>query len=774
MKKSVFYFCLVGLCILLFGCEAQQETAESGRIGDKLSVSREMAAKTMALAFYNKEELSGLEQVIDFPDVSEQDWAYPYINGAVHLGLLSGDEDGNFYPKKDLTLTQAQYLMDRLAPEYESKIVLNESNKNMPISYSLWVQLLETALTKEGTAAELSAYGITEQTYVLLDDEIGLFDHGIYGADGISLSAYRNTAIRFWEKDGEIAVLLEVVSLTPTIENIYCRASGKNLVLETGAGAVSYPCRVEAKTGICDVTLTDGNVTELQAAAELGNCTVKRVNGQEIYLAEQGLLSWADGFRIYDSVEEQMETQTVSKLTCGMDNAVYYLQDGKIAGAVITKKDLPQNIRVLIGGAGQKKVTLSAEQGFTLSSKESEKAFGAGEDVVLTGDLPWFDAGMIEAKADTPISVTFTDGTRRVYNGSLELERRQDGICIINELPLETYLKGVVPNEMPVSFGETALQAQAISARSYAYNQMLANSYCGYGAHLSDTISSQVYLGNQTDPLADAAVEATAGKCLSAEGNVVTTYFYSTSCGYGAAAGEVWSKDGSFAKESASYLKGGSQGLTGARPQNEAEWMTFFQNWDLDSYDAASPWNRWKVYFGAGQLTEIIEKMLPQAIKRNPKLVYIQKEDGSFCMGVPENMGRLKGVSVVQRGESGVVQILQLDYENGAVQLKTEYTIRQVLSPMKQTKGDPIYVQRKDGASLTTQNMLPSGYFAVRQMRNEEGRLTGVALYGGGNGHGVGMSQYGASGMAQQGKTAEEILTHYFAGTQVTQITEVS
>ena len=55
-------------------------------------------------------------------------------------------------------------------------------------------------------------------------------------------------------------------------------------------------------------------------------------------------------------------------------------------------------------------------------------------------------------------------------------------------------------------------------------------------------------------------------------------------------------------------------------------------------------------------------------------------------------------------------------------------------------------------------------------MKNAEGKFIGVALYGGGNGHGVGMSQYGAKGMAEEGKTAEEILEHYYTGTTVQQV----
>ena len=763
MKRICFFLLITG------------EMAEIGRIGDDLSISRAMAAKTMALTFYTKEELEGLEQVADFPDVPQTDPFYPYINGAVKLGLLSGDEDGNFYPEKDLTLIQAQALLDRLAPDYDSRMVLDESNQNMPVAYSLWIQLLQTAL--EAREEELSAYGITEETRVLLtaEDGGGMFDNGYYGGAGLDLKPYENTALRYWAKDGEILALLEVADTTPTIENIYCTASGGTIHMETGAGSVTRPYTGQAVNGICDVTLTEGKATEAVQAAELGLCTVKRVNGQEIYLAEQGLLSWADDFRIYDATGTEWTSQKVSKLICGTKGANYYLKDGKVAGAIITQTVQPENIRVLIGGAGQTKVTISAEGGFTLKSSEAEKTFSNGEQAVMTADLPWFDSGIVEAAptGESPLSVTFSDGIKRQYFGTVELERRQDGISVINELPLETYLRGVVPHEMPVDFGETALEAQAITARSYAYNQFYANSYCGYGAHLADTVASQVYLGADTAELSDAAIEATAGKCLTAgAGNeVVTTYFYSTSCGYGADAKEVWSADGTFTEESKAYLTGGTHGISVEKPNTEEEWLAFWQDWEIEGYDDASPWYRWKTYFGAGQLTEITGAKLKEAAKSHPAHVEVLQEDGSWkAQTPPEDLGRLTGISVAKRGKSGVMEVLRLDYEKGSVQVKTEYTIRQVLSPTKMTVGDPIYLQRKDGEPLTGNTMLPSGFFAVKEMKNAEGKLTGVALYGGGNGHGVGMSQYGAKGMAEDGKTAEEILEHYYTGTTVQQV----
>ena len=111
-----------------------------------------------------------------------------------------------------------------------------------------------------------------------------------------------------------------------------------------------------------------------------------------------------------------------------------------------------------------------------------------------------------------------------------------------------------------------------------------------------------------------------------------------------------------------------------------------------------------------------------------------------------------------------------MTFEGGKAVIKTENAIRKALSPTKISIGEPIYLQRKDGDSLTGHAMLPSGFFAIKEMKNEKGELTGIALYGGGNGHGVGMSQYGAKGLAEKGKTAEEIIRHYFPGTTVEKV----
>lgn len=748
---------MICLVLPLMGCTAvteQQERAQTGHIGADMAISREMAAKTIGLAFYSPEEMEPLEA--DFSDVGEEDWAYPYIAACVAQGFFAGSEEGTFRPRDDMTLWEAQALMDRLAPEYDSRIVLTEENKNMAISYELWMQLLETALQARRGEDSLYSYGFETKNVVMLSAK-GLSDIGKFTAAGIDLQPYQFSRITFWEKDGEIVALLTVEALSPVVQNVYCRKEDGKLLLETGDGAAAFPYRGNLEEGICDVKLEDGRVSEVTPAASLGQCTVKRVNGNEIYLAEKGGLKWAENARIYDACG-RIRGADFSALICGTDSGEYYEKEGEICAAVIRAETVLENMRVFLKGEEQKTVTLSGEKGFSLSNGAAKKHFSAGEKATLSADLQWFDHGILTVKAEAPIRIDFADGTSYRYEGVLEMERRgENSFSVINEVPLERYLLGVVPNEMPTAFGQTPMEAQAITARSYAYNQFYGNVYCGYGAHVVDTVASQVYLGYEENKTAEAAVKATEGLCaVAAEGTVAQTYFYSTSCGFGAGSEEVWSADGTFTGKEKGYLQPKKYGNFEI-PKTEAEWLAFWQNWEQEGYDMASPWYRWKVYFGCGQLTEILQKTLTTVSNK-------------VVEGNLSDLGKLQGIAVTRRGEGGIAMELALTFEKGKVTVKTENAIRKVLSPTKLTIGEPIYLQRKGGDSLTGNTILPSGFFAVKEMKNEKGELTGIALYGGGNGHGVGMSQYGAKGLAEEGKTAKEIIQYYFPGTTVERV----
>lgn len=127
------------------------------------------------------------------------------------------------------------------------------------------------------------------------------------------------------------------------------------------------------------------------------------------------------------------------------------------------------------------------------------------------------------------------------YRGTLSGHVFDGKVSVINTVPFESYLRGVVPDEMPPSWHAEALKAQAIAARSYALRS-LRTTYNWFDVY--STTSSQVYGGiNAEEATSDAAVAATAGMVArvgDANGEVAQTFFFSTSAGRTATNQDVW------------------------------------------------------------------------------------------------------------------------------------------------------------------------------------------------------------------------------------------
>jgi stage II sporulation protein D len=120
------------------------------------------------------------------------------------------------------------------------------------------------------------------------------------------------------------------------------------------------------------------------------------------------------------------------------------------------------------------------------------------------------------------------------YRGDLVVE---PGLTVVNELPLERYLRGVVPSEIPSGWHEATYEAQAIAARTYT----LATLRAGAPFDVYRDTRSQVYAGIKAEqPWTNLAVGATAGKVLTYGGNVITAYYFSTSGGRTTAVQDEW------------------------------------------------------------------------------------------------------------------------------------------------------------------------------------------------------------------------------------------
>ena len=125
------------------------------------------------------------------------------------------------------------------------------------------------------------------------------------------------------------------------------------------------------------------------------------------------------------------------------------------------------------------------------------------------------------------------------YRGSLVIHRRGSGLTVVNHVPLDRYLRGVVPWEMPEDWHPQALRAQAVVARSYA----LATLKPGKLFDLYADTRSQVYGGIRAEePTTNRAIGATAGRVLVWRSRIATTFYHSTSGGRTASVADVWPK----------------------------------------------------------------------------------------------------------------------------------------------------------------------------------------------------------------------------------------
>jgi stage II sporulation protein D len=123
------------------------------------------------------------------------------------------------------------------------------------------------------------------------------------------------------------------------------------------------------------------------------------------------------------------------------------------------------------------------------------------------------------------------------YRGELIVHRRAGKLTVVNRLPLDRYLRGVVPWEMPDDWHPQALRAQAVVARSY----VLATLKPGTLFDLYADTRSQVYGGIRAEAVStNRAIGATAGRVLFWNGRVATTFYHSTSGGETASVGEAW------------------------------------------------------------------------------------------------------------------------------------------------------------------------------------------------------------------------------------------
>jgi stage II sporulation protein D len=296
------------------------------------------------------------------------------------------------------------------------------------------------------------------------------------------------------------------------------------------------------------------------------------------------------------------------------------------------------------------------------------------------------------------------------YRGSLEIicSREAGSFTAINELDVESYLKGVLPAEMGERSPEEyeALKAQAVAARTYALFKL--ENQEGEDRYLHATILDQVYEGFDSEmQLSNRAVEETRGQVLTYRGQLICAYYHAICGGSTEDISAVW---------------GGEQEpyLTSIPDNNFCSWAKTYL---------------WQESFTAEELLEKVSSH-PEGKKGHP----VEKDD------------RLKSVEILSRTKSGRVGELLIETTSHKYILKSD-DIRWALN-------------RTEGKI----KILPSTLFELTLRRDSNGNIISVDFFGRGKGHGVGMCQCGAIGRSRRGYRYNQILESYYTGTDLSKL----
>lgn len=439
-----------------------------------------------------------------------------------------------------------------------------------------------------------------------------------------------------------------------------------------------------------------------------------------------------------ESTEEESRVSVIHKQT-GEEPEVYVL---------ITNSD---------GGRTHKSLQFSALKAFSVVSDAGTDIFSDNEKVDLAA---YFSEKGIDSccvsLCDDSGEVFGISGTEKeasvegirvlslkkggsvpVYPGTLLVYRPsgQTFFYLVNRVRLETYLPGVVSSEMPDDFGEEALKAQAVCARSYAMyvmekeNAETAEEDAVFW-NLEDTTDDQVYLSGPVDVRAVMACEQTRGQILYQDDAPLKPHYYSTSWGR-KADGAVFGREETQFLEAAAVVKTDSDVSEMNRDFISTYETLSAQNTGENApYDRKSPWFRWTCEIPLKQLSD----------------------------------RKIKEITVTKRGTGGYVSELTVSCADGtAEQIRGAGSVRSELG-----FSETVY-RLQDGSTRTGLSILPSAFFYVDEVKSADGVQT-VSLHGGGFGHGFGMSQYGAAEMADEGYDYADILAWYYENAELAEI----
>lgn len=368
------------------------------------------------------------------------------------------------------------------------------------------------------------------------------------------------------------------------------------------------------------------------------------------------------------------------------------------------------------------------------------------DTILFVSDHPSHNPAIFTADTeDTDALLTISGSAKGTYRGGFECSKRADnGLTVVNIVPVEDYLYSVVCREMSSSWPVEALKVQAVCARNFALGRI--NYHKQYGFDVCRTVCCQAYstTADQSESV-HTAVDETRGELLFYEDDLVQAVYSSSMGSTTENVKNVWGS-------SFPYL------VSVENPYEDTE----------NIYNG-----KWTKTLTTGRATEIMAN-------------------------AGYNIGDVISITAVEYSDTGRVIKLKVQGTNGEHIFERErcrtifseatYSQKYTIAKGGITTYPVVKVVAASGVdnkTLTTVSVLSgsktatsvSGNFTVTDgtakktytTQKSDGDPDTYIFTGEGWGHGVGMSQYGAKGMAEAGFDYEEILTHYYTGTHLEQ-----
>lgn len=392
------------------------------------------------------------------------------------------------------------------------------------------------------------------------------------------------------------------------------------------------------------------------------------------------------------------------------------------------------------------------------------------------------------------------------YRGVIELSAYNGNLAVINELPFETYIASVVTSEMGTGWPLEALKAQTVAARSYALAQGMKYTI----AHISDTTIDQAYAGKEAPDTTQAA-NATKGEVLVDKSGLIEPFYSANSGGKTADPSEIWGGRVDFVKPVLSPDEGPAVG----RPYWSRVALQDGTVGYIDSSLLQDSGQKNKAGLPVSLVSSGAVNVRMGPSTSNPIITKANTGDRVTVIGVEvasnsygwfrgpydasqltdrlkSNVsltGPLTRIEISKKGPSD--RVMELKANGQVVKVSYPYVYRQLLFDVPSTRFEieetgRYTIQRAGGQtrSLPDTNTQP---LAVQSASGSQFAKTGkpiAVLDGSGNvrvvtqdpqfiirgfgyGHGIGMSQWGARGMAEQGSDYKKILTHYYTGVSI-------